>query len=438
VISGGVVMAIYHLQMNPVRKAGSTVARSAHHGGHRLSHGATGRAAYLSAERLVDERGVVTDYTSKAAGVEHSELILPAGTEHIEREKLWRDVDAHPTRSPDAVVARDLIVALPHELSSGQRVEVAREMCQWIADRYQVAVDLGVHYPDIEAGSSEKNAHFHGLVAERRIEKDASLGSLQRDFNVIAARADGREVAVEEIRKAWERIGNDALDRAGFAERIDCRTLKAQGIDREATRHLGKSATDEMRGSKAPGLGAEISAFAIRWREADRQRDMKTPAEIRSGLVEMSRQLERKSREATKRIEEINAGRKVSIDAFVSANLGSLEAWQEDAGGTFVRVMGSIDRAERHRRVLREISQKQRLMRDATKSEATELTALGQLRHRSNKLLARAERIADELGELGPTERIEAGSGPMTKRKLDKIDRALKERGRDSEMEIAA
>jgi MobA/MobL family len=438
VTSGGVAMAIYHLQMNPVRKAGSTVARSAHHGGHRLSHGATGRAAYLSAERLVDERGVVTDYTSKAAGVEHSELILPAGTEHIEREDLWRAVDAHPTRSPDAVVARDLIVALPHELSSGQRVEVAREMCQWIADRYQVAVDLGVHYPDIEAGSSEKNAHFHALVAERKIENDASLGSLQRDFNAIAARADGREVAVEEIRKAWERIGNDALERAGFCERIDCRTLKAQGVDREATRHLGKSATDEMRGARSAGLGAEISAFALNWRDADRQRDMKTPAEIRAGLADMSRHLERKSRDATKRIDEINAQRKVSIDASVSANLGSLEAWQEDTAGTFVRVMGSLDLAERHRRGLREISKNQWLMRDATKAETAELQQLGRVRHRSNMLRARAERVAGELGKLGPEERVETGGGPMTKRKLDKIERALKERGKDFGMEIAA
>jgi hypothetical protein len=41
------------------------------------------------------------------------------------------------------------------------------------------------------------------------------------------------------FRELWERKANEHLKRAGVAARIDRRTLKAQGIDREAGIHVG-------------------------------------------------------------------------------------------------------------------------------------------------------------------------------------------------------
>src|SRR5262249_17225687 len=41
------------------------------------------------------------------------------------------------------------------------------------------------------------------------------------------------------FRELWERTANEHLKRAGLAVRIDRRTLKAQGIDREAGIHVG-------------------------------------------------------------------------------------------------------------------------------------------------------------------------------------------------------
>ncbi|MQU55980.1 MobA/MobL family protein, partial [Pseudomonas sp. FSL R10-1339] len=54
---------------------------------------------------------------------------------------------------------------------------------------------------------------------------------------------------VKAIRQLWEQTANRALERAGSTERIDARSLKDQGIDREATTHLGPVASEmERRG----------------------------------------------------------------------------------------------------------------------------------------------------------------------------------------------
>ncbi|WP_044322735.1 MobA/MobL family protein, partial [Pseudomonas syringae] len=48
---------------------------------------------------------------------------------------------------------------------------------------------------------------------------------------------------------------NRALENAGSDARIDSRSLKAQGLDREATMHLGPVASDMERRGKASDRG---------------------------------------------------------------------------------------------------------------------------------------------------------------------------------------
>ena len=100
-------MAIYHLSMKPLTRASGRSAVAA--------------AAYRAAERLENERdGLVHDYT-KRSGVEHAEIVLPAGAEAEwarDRSALWNAAEAAEKRK-DARVAREIEVALPHELSPG-------------------------------------------------------------------------------------------------------------------------------------------------------------------------------------------------------------------------------------------------------------------------------------------------------------------------------
>lgn len=91
-------MAIYHLSVKPVSRSGGRSAVAA--------------AAYRAGVRLENERdGMVHDFTRRS------------GVEHAENRK-------------DARVAREFEVALPHELTPEQRLELVRDFAQGIADRY--------------------------------------------------------------------------------------------------------------------------------------------------------------------------------------------------------------------------------------------------------------------------------------------------------------
>ncbi|WP_234732028.1 MobA/MobL family protein, partial [Acidocella facilis] len=106
-------------------------------------------AAYRAAEKLENQRdGLVHDF-SRRSGVEHAEIVLPEGADAEwakERPALWNAAEASEKRK-DARVAREVEIALPHELSAEQRLELTREFAQDLADRYGVAVDFAIHSP---------------------------------------------------------------------------------------------------------------------------------------------------------------------------------------------------------------------------------------------------------------------------------------------------
>jgi hypothetical protein len=119
-----------------------------------------------------------------------------------------------------------------------------------------VAVDLAIHRPDQEGDN--RNHHAHVLTTTRQVSRDPSGALVLGDKASIELsdtkrRALGLGPAADEIgavRELWEQLANAALERAGSAERIDSRSLAAQGIDREATQHLGPVASEmERRGA---------------------------------------------------------------------------------------------------------------------------------------------------------------------------------------------
>jgi hypothetical protein len=209
--------------------------------------------AYRTACRLVDERtGQVHDYTRKG-GVLSTEILLPDGSS-AERNALWNAAEAAEKRR-DARTAREWVIALPSELDAQQRQELAVGFGIELATRYGVAVDLAIHAPDHEGDN--RNHHAHILTTTRQVHRDESgalvLGKKavielsDRDRRALGLGAIGEEIKA--VRQLWEQTANRALEQAGRAERIDARSLKAQGIDREATRHMGPSATEmERRG----------------------------------------------------------------------------------------------------------------------------------------------------------------------------------------------
>lgn len=232
-------MAIYHCSV-------STVGRSA-------GRSAVAAAAYRAAEKMQDKRtGEIHDYTRKE-GVKYSEIIAPkdAPAWARERESLWNAAEAAENRK-NSTVAREITVALPCELGPEARYQLAAEFAQTLSERYGIVVDMNIHHPKRQSAKDRPkgtlNYHAHLLMTTRRISPEG-FTEKTRELDV---KTSGE---IEHIRAAWADHANRALNDSykGFlyGSRIDHRSLKAQGIDRLPTKHLGPAATAmERRGIK--------------------------------------------------------------------------------------------------------------------------------------------------------------------------------------------
>lgn len=209
-------MPIYHLT---TKNIGRSDGRSA-----------TASSAYRAAEKIIDTRQDITfNYTSRTQSVDHTEILYPDQSPSFcsNRSELWNAVEASEKRK-DARVAREVEIALPRELSKEQNVELARDFVKSsFVDRGMVA-DLCIH--DVHGD----NPHAHILLTTRHISPDG-FGNKNREWN--------KDELLETWRKEWEDVCNKHLDKCGFHERIDHRTLEAQGIERTPQKHLGVVAT---------------------------------------------------------------------------------------------------------------------------------------------------------------------------------------------------
>jgi len=207
--------------------------------GRAQGRSAVSSAAYRSGERLRDQtRGRVYDH-SRRRDIAHREIFVPRERALVvpdwvqDRNRLWNAAEMAETRS-NARVAREYVVALPPELSAAARVDLARRYAQFLADRHGTVVDLAAHQP--RAAGDPRNYHAHLLATTREI-TGAGLGAKAAvELNDTTRRARGLPVAHEEIRALrghWSEHANQALHAAGLELRLDPRTLRAQGIDRE-------------------------------------------------------------------------------------------------------------------------------------------------------------------------------------------------------------
>lgn len=205
---------------------------------------AVAAAAYRAGERLVDERlDMPFDYRSRD-GVEHTEIMLPADADRglANRAVLWNRVEAAEKRS-DAQVAREVQLSLPHELSFEQRRELVRDFVQTaFVDRGMVA-DIAMHRPDQHG--DDRNFHAHVMLTTRQADGIDFAGKA-REWNSRETLADWR--------RSWAETQNRHLIQAlgPKAPKVSHKSLEDRGIDREATIHLGPTASAiERKGERS-------------------------------------------------------------------------------------------------------------------------------------------------------------------------------------------
>lgn len=128
-------MAIYHCSIKSISRG--------------QGHSVTAAAAYRAGIRIEDDTtGLIHDYTRKK-GVVSVDMLAPADapTWVADPSMLWNAAEVAETRK-NARVGREMIVALPHEMSDTQRRELAIGIGQMLVGRYMVATQIALHAPD--------------------------------------------------------------------------------------------------------------------------------------------------------------------------------------------------------------------------------------------------------------------------------------------------
>ena len=240
-------MAIYHCSTKTVnRSSGRTAVAS---------------SAYRAAEKLKDERtGLTHDFTRKD-GVVHSEIISKLDIK-IDRSELWNLAEKTENRK-DARTAREWVIALPDELNTDQRQNLAKDFARFLVDRYDVVADLAIHEPS--KGGNDKNHHAHIMLTTRKAALDPNnklILTTKADIELSNTKRKSlgmgtTQEEIKQIRETWANLANRVLEQAGHHQKIDHRSYADQGNDLQATIHEGSKVTQLRR----QGIDTQISRF---------------------------------------------------------------------------------------------------------------------------------------------------------------------------------
>lgn len=246
-------MAIYHCTCQVVSRG--------------QGRSAVGAAAYRSGDTLTNEYdGITHDYSNKG-GVVYSEIMLceNAPERYLDRGTLWNEVE-RVEKSAKAQLCREYEMALPRELTREEQIKYVREFIHEEFVKKGMCADFSIH------DKGDGNPHVHILVTMRPIEKDGTWGTKQKKEYILdkdgnkqydkkkqtykcktikTTNWDSKEF-LQGIREAWANAINRELERKNLPDRVDHRTLEAQGIDRLPTLHEGV-AQREMKTKIAEG-----------------------------------------------------------------------------------------------------------------------------------------------------------------------------------------
>lgn len=327
-------MAIYSLNMHSVKVGKSS---------------AVSRSAYVSASEIKSERtGITANYTKKQ-DVKFTEFMLPKNCPAFTREQFWNKVEEDITQQ-DHCYAKTGHIALPKEWTDEEKIEYARMFLE------QEFVSKG-HVVDWAFHDEKGNPHIDYLVSQKRINakgkfmapKTKEVFANDRDedgkpfFNpdkpsydpknkeateayrlpVIDKKTGEQKIRIREgkgaeklwekvkiedeslnskdfllkLRKSWEVFANERLQPE---QHIDCRSLKAQGIDREPQIHMGPGACAIE--DKMPGKSDRVKRNQKIIENNDKINQLKT-AEVKIGeeIVVVKLTLIQRIKEAFKR-----------------------------------------------------------------------------------------------------------------------------------------
>ncbi len=226
---------------------------------------AIAKAAYNARARLVDEQtGELKNYTRKAEHVLFSGIFAPKDAPEWtrDRQQLWNRAEGAENRK-NSQLAREVEIALPHELSQQQREWLLKDFVRENFMRVGMVADVNMHGPHPDG--DQRNVHAHILLTTRRIEGDGFAADKAREWNDKALYNQWREDLAEKGAKALERAGfeieaerwryghlTNREQQLHAINRGDMEFAQAKG--REPSKHLGP----EIKEILNRGLPSEV------------------------------------------------------------------------------------------------------------------------------------------------------------------------------------
>lgn len=431
-------MAIYHLS---IQNIGRSAGRSA-----------VAAAAYRSATKLIDsERGLTCDYSRKS-GVVYTEVMLCqiAPQEYADREKLWNAVEKIE-KQKDARLAREINVALPHELDRETQIKIVRDYVQENFVKAGMCADIALH------DKGDGNPHAHIMLTTRPIDENGKWGAKEK--KVYALDSNGEKIPVIDEntgkqklgarnRKLWQRVVADTTGwnakenvekwRAAWAKEcnrylsqeqaIDHRSFQRQGIERVPTIHEGTAAREiEKRTGEShkvkknreiKEINIELSRIEKLVKVLHRQIDdlKRTIQKGRDRINErIQRLLDRRAADDARRIAEPERGAadaakelRDAIEQGQGRTLGGEIGTGESASKAdrhYANTGTDADRAERVKQLVAERE------REAAEAEREREAALEREREVENGIDELQKTLGQSIGSPGQSEGIDPASG---------------------------
>jgi len=204
------------------------------HGVHRLDSDIDTHLAGLRQGRSAAENAAYNAREEACYAVRSH--VIPPGPNEVE---AWFHAQEQGERK-NALMSDRFIGALPRELTPEQCVAAVEKFCRDVTQD-RVPWHFALHLELDQRDQPDWNPHTHIIFRDRDIETGCrflytSAGPKER-AKLMAQGIQFWDTTA--FRQKWSAEMNRALKRAGLDFRVDHRSLKEQGIDREPQVHVG-------------------------------------------------------------------------------------------------------------------------------------------------------------------------------------------------------
>ena len=196
---------------------------------------ATQALAYILRGKFYDEyKGKTFDY-SHMKDFLHSEVILPenAPPEYLNPVTLCNRMERAEKRY-DGRTGRVIWLSLPNELELDDWLELVREFAYEAFVCLGMCVIIAIHYDRHPNDPAKDNPNAHFILSDRPLTREGFCIKKDRDWN--------KKAHIRIWRRQWADIQNKMFERKGRDVRVSHLSLEVQGIDREPTIPLGRTA----------------------------------------------------------------------------------------------------------------------------------------------------------------------------------------------------